>query len=69
MKLIGHGAEAKVYEKIKSVLKKRVKKGYRHPSIDIRLRKLRTRSEAKLLNIAHHYQLHTDWHQHCPKNY
>jgi len=49
MKLIGHGAEAKVYEKIKSVLKKRVKKGYRHPSIDIRLRKLRTRSEAKLL--------------------
>jgi len=49
MKLIGHGAEAKVYEKKDSILKERLRKKYRHPSIDIKLRKLRTRSEAKLL--------------------
>jgi len=49
MKLIGHGAEAKVYEKGDYILKERLKKKYRHPSIDIKLRKLRTRSEGKLL--------------------
>lgn len=49
MKLIGHGAEAKIYKKKNSVLKERLEKKYRHPSIDIRLRKLRTRSEGKLL--------------------
>ena len=49
MKLIGHGAEAKVYELKNSVLKNRIKKSYRHELIDKRLRKLRTRSEAKLL--------------------
>ncbi|MCH9744909.1 MAG: Asp-tRNA(Asn)/Glu-tRNA(Gln) amidotransferase subunit GatA [Gammaproteobacteria bacterium] len=25
--------------------------------------------EARLLNIAHHYQSHTDWHTQCPKDY
>jgi len=49
MKLIGFGAEAKIYEKRNSVLKERLEKKYRHPKIDIRLRKLRTRSEGKLL--------------------
>ena len=49
MKLIGHGAEAKIYELKNSVLKIRIKKSYRHELIDKRLRKLRTRSEAKLL--------------------
>jgi len=49
MKLIGHGAEAKVYETKNSVLKTRIKKLYRHELIDKRLRKLRTRSESKLL--------------------
>ena len=49
MKLIGHGAEAKVYETKNSVLKTRIKKSYRHDLIDKRLRKIRTRSEAKLL--------------------
>ncbi|SVC47669.1 uncharacterized protein METZ01_LOCUS300523, partial [marine metagenome] len=49
MKLIGHGAEAKVYETKNSVLKTRIKKSYRHELIDKQLRKLRTRSESKLL--------------------
>lgn len=49
MKLIGHGAEAKVYETKNSVLKTRIKKSYRHDLIDKHLRKIRTRSEAKLL--------------------
>jgi len=55
MKLIGHGAEAKVYDTKNSVLKTRIKKSYRHDLIDKRLRKLRTRSESKLLTKALSY--------------
>lgn len=52
MKLIGQGAEAKVYRKQNLVLKERVKKGYRLTEIDSKLRKLRTRGEAKLISLA-----------------
>ena len=49
MKLIAQGAEAKIFKKKDSVLKDRIKKSYRLPQIDIKLRKSRTRAEAKIL--------------------
>jgi TP53 regulating kinase-like protein len=52
MKLIAQGAEAKIFKKKDSVLKDRIKKSYRLPQIDIKLRKSRTRSEAKILRKA-----------------
>tara|TARA_Y100000034_G_scaffold60744_1_gene73797 strand:- start:6536 stop:7105 length:570 start_codon:yes stop_codon:yes gene_type:complete len=51
MKLIAQGAEAKIYAG-NTILKSRVKKGYRLPEIDNSLRRSRTRSEAKLLEKA-----------------
>ena len=47
--LIGHGAEAKIHKDGEIVTKHRPAKGYRHPEIDVKLRKLRTRKEAKIL--------------------
>jgi Kae1-associated kinase Bud32 len=52
MKLIAQGAEAKIFKKKDSILKDRIKKSYRLPQIDQRLRKSRTRSEAKILRKA-----------------
>ena len=52
MKLIAQGAEAKIFKKKDSILKDRIKKTYRLPQIDIKLRKSRTRSEAKILRKA-----------------
>ena len=52
MKLIAQGAEAKIFKKKDSVVKERIKKSYRLPQIDIKLRKSRTRSEAKILRKA-----------------
>jgi len=52
MELIAQGAEAKIFKKKDSVLKERIKKSYRLPQIDLKLRKLRTRSEAKILRKA-----------------
>jgi len=52
MKLIAQGAEAKIFKKKDSILKDRIKKSYRLPQIDIKLRKFRTRSEAKILKKA-----------------
>lgn len=49
-KLISQGAEAKLYHVDGKLIKERIKKNYRHPSLDEKLRKLRTRKEAKLLN-------------------
>ncbi|NQV09247.1 Kae1-associated serine/threonine protein kinase [Candidatus Woesearchaeota archaeon] len=49
MKEIGHGAEAIIYLG-KNVVKDRVRKSYRIKQIDERLRKSRTRREAKILN-------------------
>lgn len=48
MKEIGRGAEAVIYLD-KNVIKKRLKKNYRIKEIDERLRKFRTRREAKIL--------------------
>ena len=48
MERIGNGAEAVIYKDI-NVLKDRVKKSYRHPEIDNKLRKFRTKREAKFL--------------------
>ena len=48
-KLIGHGAEARLFKVGDKVVKERPAKGYRLPVIDEKLRKLRTRKEAKIL--------------------
>ena len=50
MEIIGNGAEAIVRKKEDSVYKERVQKGYRHPHLDDKLRKARTRREAKIIN-------------------
>lgn len=53
MKLLSQGAEAKIYEVDKeTLLKDRVKKGYRIPEIDLFLRKARTKKEVSLLKKA-----------------
>jgi Kae1-associated kinase Bud32 len=52
MKIIKRGAEAVLYLKNNQLVKERVKKNYRLKEIDEKLRKLRTRKEAKLLNEA-----------------
>ena len=49
MELIGHGAEAKVFKVDGRVIKERPVKNYRLPVIDEKLRKYRTRREAKIL--------------------
>lgn len=49
MKLLSQGAEAKLYRKGEIILKHRIKKSYRIKEIDERLRKSRTRREAKIL--------------------
>ncbi|MFW6014758.1 MAG: KEOPS complex kinase/ATPase Bud32 [Candidatus Nanoarchaeia archaeon] len=48
MKIISKGAEAVIYSN-GTVIKKRIKKGYRHPEIDFELRKTRTTREANML--------------------
>ena len=52
--LITRGAEAEVWRAKWSgrdvILKKRVKKGYRHPELDYKIRKQRIRKEARLLS-------------------
>ena len=52
MKLIKQGAEAKLWKDGEILIKERIKKGYRIDEIDRRLRKSRTRKEAKLLQKA-----------------
>lgn len=51
-KIISIGAEAILEQQGDKLVKKRVKKGYRYPELDEKLRKLRTRKEAKLLEKA-----------------
>lgn len=48
-KILATGAEAILLQQNCNIIKRRVKKAYRIPEIDEKLRKLRTRSEAKLL--------------------
>lgn len=49
MILLGKGAEADVYREGSTVIKKRVRKGYRHPQIDAKIRKERNKKEARLM--------------------
>ena len=51
-KIIQQGAEAVLIQKGSAVLKRRVEKGYRLKELDEKIRKLRTRGEAKLLEKA-----------------
>ncbi len=48
--ILSKGAEAIIQLKGSKVLKKRISKGYRMPQLDEKLRKLRTRQEAKILS-------------------
>jgi Kae1-associated kinase Bud32 len=52
MKLIAQGAEAKIYESDGKIVKDRIKKSYRLPEIDLKLRRTRTRAEARLIRMA-----------------
>ncbi len=49
MEVIAQGAEAVLWLDKQRILKERVTKGYRFPELDERLRKFRTRREAKIL--------------------
>lgn len=49
-KIIAQGAEAVLIRKDNHLIKKRVKKGYRHPELDKKIRTRRTRREAKILD-------------------
>ena len=51
-KILFQGAEALILLDENIISKKRVKKSYRIPELDEKIRKLRTRSEAKLLERA-----------------
>ncbi|HDJ96549.1 MAG TPA: Kae1-associated serine/threonine protein kinase [Candidatus Aenigmarchaeota archaeon] len=52
MKLVARGAEAILYRKDGLLIKDRIKKSYRIKEIDLKLRKERTRLEARLLSTA-----------------
>lgn len=48
-KILAQGAEAKIILDKKKIIKSRIKKSYRIPELDKKIRKLRTRGEAKIL--------------------
>ncbi len=48
-KIIGHGAEAVITKNRGLVIKNRIEKTYRHPELDEKIRKLRTRAESRIL--------------------
>ncbi|MEK6793126.1 MAG: KEOPS complex kinase/ATPase Bud32, partial [Nanoarchaeota archaeon] len=50
--VIARGAEAIITKQGSIITKNRIEKSYRHPQLDIKIRKLRTRSEAKILEKA-----------------
>jgi len=52
MKIIARGAEAVLIRSGSRLIKKRIRKGYRHPQLDNFLRKSRTRRESRLLDKA-----------------
>lgn len=47
--IIAQGAEAIIYKINNKVVKDRISKKYRHPELDLKLRKSRTKSEAKII--------------------
>ncbi len=49
MELLAQGAEAKLFRDRDTVIKERIAKGYRLPTLDKSLRQFRTRREAKIL--------------------
>ena len=49
MKIIAQGAESILYLENDKIIKERIKKNYRHPSIDLMKRKYPTRKEFKIL--------------------
>lgn len=51
MKLIAQGAEAKIFEEGSQIAKERFSKKYRLSELDVSLRKLRTRKEAKIIQV------------------
>ena len=51
-KVIAQGAEAVLIRKDDRLVKRRIKKGYRHPELDQKIRVRRTRREGKILNKA-----------------
>jgi Kae1-associated kinase Bud32 len=51
-RILNQGAEAIISQKGEEVIKRRVEKSYRLKQLDEKIRKLRTRSEAKLLEKA-----------------
>jgi len=51
-KILQRGAEAMIILDGNKIIKRRIKKGYRLPQIDEEIRKLRTRSEGRLLEKA-----------------
>jgi Kae1-associated kinase Bud32 len=51
-KIIQRGAEAILYREGGELVKDRVAKGYRLPELDSRIRRLRTRGEARMLDYA-----------------
>jgi len=52
MEIVGRGAEAVLYLEKGNLVKERVKKGYRHKDLDLKIRKSCTRKEFKLMNKA-----------------
>ncbi len=50
MKLIKSGAEAEIYLKKNSIIKRRINKGYRQAELDSKLINSRTKSEVKILS-------------------
>ena len=50
--IIGRGAEALLIKRQDSLIKRRIKKGYRHERLDLFLRNSRTRHEARILERA-----------------
>ena len=55
IEIIGSGAEAVVHKDKDKAIKKRPKKGYRHSEIDSKLRRSRTKREAKVLEKLHEF--------------
>jgi Kae1-associated kinase Bud32 len=53
VKLLAQAAEAKIYKEGNNIVKDRISKGYRHPLLDKKIIKQRTRREASILEKAH----------------
>lgn len=56
---IAQGAEAIIYKEGNEIIKERFEKTYRHPVLDLNLRKRRTVSETKLISEARRQRVNT----------